>query len=146
MQVSNWMTREVVTVSGTTGVRAAAALMQARNIRHLPVMEGERLIGIVTDRDLREAMPPPALFLDVHEADYLLDKVPVCDVMTKRVVGVSPDVSIAKAADLMIRNKIGCLPVLEGEALVGIITESDILRAVADKQALFEVPTSRAKE
>jgi len=146
MQVLNWMTKEVVTVDKATGVRAAADLMKARNIRHLPVMEGERLVGIVTDRDLREAMPPASLLLDVHEADYLLDKVPVCDVMTKRVIGISPDVSIAKAADLMVRNKIGCLPVLEGDALVGIITESDILRGVADKQDMFEVPISRAKE
>ncbi|MCZ6481138.1 MAG: CBS domain-containing protein [candidate division NC10 bacterium] len=56
------------------------------------------------------------------------------------------DVSFAKAADLMVRNKIGCLPVLDGEALVGMITESDILRAVADKEAVFEAPLSRGKE
>lgn len=146
MQVCKWMTKEVLTVGGATGIGAAAELMKARNIRHLPVMEGERLIGIVSDRDLRQAMPPGALSLDVHKVGYLLDKVLVRDVMTKQVVGVSPDVSIAKAADLMVRNKIGCLPVLEGEALVGMITESDILRAVAEKQALFEVPISRVKE
>ncbi|MFQ5989583.1 MAG: CBS domain-containing protein [Candidatus Methylomirabilales bacterium] len=145
MQVRNWMTKEVVTVSGATGIRVAANLMKTKKIRHLPVMEGERLVGIVTDRDLRQAMPPQALALDVHELDYLMDEVHVSDVMTKRVVGVSPDVSFAKAADLMVRNKIGCLVVLEGEALVGIITESDILRAVADKEALFEVPVSRGK-
>jgi len=146
MQVCDWMMKEVVTVNGATGIRVAAELMKARKIRHLPVVEGERLIGIVTDRDLRQAMPPQALCLDVPEVDYLMDEVHVCDVMTKRMVGVSPDVSIAKAADLMVRNKIGCLPVLDGEALVGIITESDILRAVADKEAVFEVLLSRGKE
>ncbi len=146
MQVCDWMMKEVVTVNGATGIRVAAELMKARKIRHLPVVEGERLIGIVTDRDLRQAMPPQALCLDVHEVDYLMDEVHVCDVMTKRIVGVSPDVSIVKAAELMVRNKIGCLVVLEGEALVGIITESDILRAVADKEAVFEAPLSRGKE
>jgi acetoin utilization protein AcuB len=146
MQVCNWMTKKVSTVNGAIGLREAAELMKAGKIRHLPVVEGNRLIGIVTDRDLRQAMPPYALSLDVHEVDYLMDKVRVGDVMTKRVVGVSPDVSIAKAADLMVRNKIGCLPVLDGEALVGIITESDILRAVADKEAVFEAPLLRGKE
>ncbi|MEE9138346.1 MAG: CBS domain-containing protein [candidate division NC10 bacterium] len=146
MQVCNWMTKKVSTVNGATGLREAAELMKAGKIRHLPVVEGGRLIGIVTDRDLRQAMPPHALSLDVHEVDYLLDKVRVGDVMTKRVVGVSPDVSIAKAADLMVRNKIGCLPVLDGEALVGMITESDILRAVADKEVVFEAPLSRGTE
>lgn len=146
MQVCNWMTKEVLTVTGATGLREAVELMKARKIRHLPVVEDERLIGIVTDRDLRQAMPPRTLSLDVHEVDHLLDKVRVRDIMTKRVVGVSADVSIAKAADLMVRNKIGCLPVLDGEALVGMITESDILRAVADRQAVFEIPLSRGKE
>lgn len=146
MQVRNWMTKDVVTVSGATGIRVAANLMKSKNIRHLPVIEGKWLIGIVTDRDLRQAMPPQALALDVHEQDHLMDEVHVSDVMTKRVVGVSPDVSFAKAADLMVRNKIGCLVVLKEEALVGIITESDILRAVADKEVLFEVPLSQRKE
>ncbi|MFQ5802551.1 MAG: CBS domain-containing protein [Candidatus Methylomirabilales bacterium] len=146
MQVCTWMTKEVLTVTGATGLREAVELMKARKIRHLPVVEDERLIGIVTDRDLRQAMPPHALSFDVHEVDHLLDKVRVRDIMTKRVVGVSADVSIAKAADLMVRNKIGCLPVLDGEALVGMITESDILRAVANRQAVFEAPLLRGKE
>jgi acetoin utilization protein AcuB len=139
------MTREVATVDGTIGAREAAELMRTRRIRHLPVMEGRRLIGIVSDRDLRQAMPPKALSLGVREVTDLLEKVPIRDIMTTRVVGVSPDVSIARAADLMVRNKIGCLPVLEAEALVGIITESDILRAVAEKEAVFDVPLSGVK-
>lgn len=140
MQVRNWMTKEVVTVGGATGVREAAELMKARKIRHLPVVEEGRLIGIVTDRDLRLAMPSQATTLAVHELHSLLDKVQVREVMTKRVVGVPPDVSIAKAADLMLRNKIGCLPVLEGGTLVGIITESDILRAVAEEKGIMALP------
>jgi acetoin utilization protein AcuB len=135
MQVRDRMTRNVVTVSRSCGIRAAAELMKARRIRHLPVVEGGRLLGIVTDRDLREAMPP-AQSIDVSELQSLLAEVQVSEIMTTRVVGVSPDVSIARAADLMVRNQIGCLPVLEGEALVGVITASDILRAVAEREAL----------
>ncbi len=140
MQVCDWMRREVVFVSGAAGIREAAELMKAHKIRHLPVLEEGRLIGIVTDRDVRQAMPPRALSLDIHEVHYVLDKVHVRDIMTPRVVAVSPDVSIAKAADLMYRNKIGCLPVLDAEKLVGIITESDILRAVAEKKGEAAMP------
>lgn len=133
MQVCDWMTTDVVCVSGATSIREAAELMKARRIRHLPVMERTRLIGIVTDRDVRDAMPSQAASLESDNRLDLLDKVTVRDIMTTRVVGVSPDVSIAKAAGLMCRNKIGSLPVLDEETLVGIITESDILRAVAEE-------------
>jgi acetoin utilization protein AcuB len=134
MQVRDWMTKEVVRVSGTASLREAAELMKIQKIRHLPVVEGDCLMGIVTDRDVRQAMPSRAMSLEDHEFQNLLDKVRVGDIMTTRVVGVSPDVSITKAAGLMCRNKIGCLPVLDEEALVGIITESDILRAVAEDE------------
>lgn len=137
MRVADWMQRKLITINPQETLRTAWQLLRQHHIRHLPVVEEGRLIGIVTDRDLRQAMP------------YLLDKVHIREVMTKRVVGVSLDVSIAKAADLMLRNKIGCLPVLEGEVLVGIITESDILRAVAEQKgilALPEVPLLQGKE
>ena len=149
MQVQDWMTKDVVTISGATSVREAIELIKAQKIRHLPVVEGGRLIGIVTDRDLRQAVAPEPLRLGVHEADYLLDKVYVRDIMTRQVVGVSPDVSFAKAAELMVRNKIGCLPVLDGETVVGIITESDVLRAVAEAERGAvgqKVPHSHGKE
>lgn len=149
MHVHDWMTKDVVTISGASSLREAIELIRAREIRHLPVVDGGRLIGIVTDRDIRKAIAPEPLLLDVHEADYLLDKVYVRDIMTRQVVGVSPDVSFAKAAELMVRNKIGCLPVLEGEMVVGIITESDILRAVAEEERGAvgqKVPHSRGKE
>lgn len=140
VQVCDWMTKEVVRVSRVTSLRGAAELMKARKIRHLPVMERDRLIGIVTDRDVRQAMPSPTVSFSSHEPQNLLDKVYVRDIMTIRVVAVSPDVSIAKAAGLMCRNKIGCLPVLDEEALVGIIAESDILRAVAEEEREMAFP------
>lgn len=147
MQVRDWMTKEVVWVSGATSLREAAELMKVRKIRHLPVMDGKQLMGIVTDRDLRRAMPAQVKSLEGHDSQNELNKVCVRDIMTARVVGVSPDVSIPKAAGLMYRNKIGCLPVLDEEALVGIITESDILRAVAEKAGEMALPdASRSQE
>ncbi len=148
MQVRDWMTKEVVWVSGATSLREAADLMQVRKIRHLPVMDKNQLMGVVTDRDVRQAMPPRGASLESQDPQNVLDKVCVRDIMTARVVAVSPDVSIPKAADLMCRNKIGCLPVLDEEALVGIITESDILRAVAEEageMAVPEAPRSQGK-
>lgn len=140
VQVRDWMTKEVVWVSGATSLREAADLMKVRKIRHLPVMDRNKLMGIVTDRDLRQAMPARGTSLEGHDPQNLLDKVCVRDIMTARVVGVSPDVSISKAAGLMYRNKIGCLPVFDEEALVGIITESDILRAVAEEAGEMAAP------
>lgn len=149
MQVRDWMTTEVVCVSGKTSVGDAAALMKERRIRHLPVMERTELIGIISDRDVREAMPSQATSTESQLVRNWLEKVRVRDIMTRRVVGVSPDVSIAKAAGLMCRNKIGCLPVLDGGALIGIVTESDILRAVAeDEEAMAlsdDAPRSQGK-
>lgn len=140
MQVRDWMTKEVVWVSGATSLREAADLMKVRKIRHLPVMDENQLMGVVTDRDVRQAMPARAASVEGHDPQNVLDKVYVHDIMTARVVAVSPDVSIPKAADLMCRNKIGCLPVLDEEALIGIITESDILRAVAEEAGEMAVP------
>ncbi|MFQ5847498.1 MAG: CBS domain-containing protein [Candidatus Methylomirabilales bacterium] len=145
MRVQDWMTAEVVTVGGSTSLREAAELMTSRKFRHLPVVEEGRLVGIVSERDLRQAMPSQVMSRALQGSDKLLDKACVRDIMTRRVVGVSPEVPIGKAAALMARNKIGCLPVLEGEALVGIITGSDILHAVAEEKgvvALPEVPLS----
>lgn len=147
MQVRNWMTKEVVWVSGVTSLREAADLMKVRKIRHLPVMDGKELMGIVTDRDLRRAMPAQAKSREGHDPQNVLNRACVRDIMTTRIVGVSPDVSIPKAAGLMYRNKIGCLPVLDEEALVGIITESDILRAVAEEAGEMGLPdASRFQE
>ena len=147
MQVRDWMTKGVVWVSGGTSLGKAADLMKVRKIRHLPVMDGKQLMGIVTDRDLRRAMPAQVKSLEGHDPQNVLNKVCVRDIMTSRIVGVSPDVSIPKAAGLMYRNKIGCLPVLDEEALVGIITESDILRAVAEEAGEMALPdASRSQE
>lgn len=122
MLVRGRMTREVVTVSPDATVVAALDLIRSHDIRHLPVLEGDRLAGIVTDRDLRLALDP----------DGRPARASVADMMTRSLVVVAPDAPIETAAALLSEHRIGCLPVTEDERLVGIITESDVLRAFVD--------------
>src|SRR5262249_37698044 len=118
-----------VTVTPQTAVTEARALMQQRRIRHLPVLENERLVGLITDRDIRLVLPSPATSLSAWELHYLLAKLTVSEVMTRFVVAVTPTCPLTEAVDLMLRHKIGALPVLEHRKLIGILTRTDILRA-----------------
>jgi CBS domain-containing protein/nucleotide-binding universal stress UspA family protein len=129
MQVSEWMTPAPVSVSPSTPVPKVQELMLHRRIRHLPVVEDGRLVGIITDRDVRTAQPSPATGLAVREMNYLLDRLTVRAVMTRPVITVAPKDSLTEAVRLMLENRIGGLPVMAGERLVGILTEADLLRA-----------------
>ena len=129
MQVQEWMNRDVVTVTPEESFRTAMHLIRQKGIRHLPVVEGKRLVGIVTDRDLRQAAPSGATSLSIHELHYILEKVTVRDIMTKQVVTVRPDQTVEDAALLLLGHRIGGLPVVREGELIGIITETDILQA-----------------
>jgi acetoin utilization protein AcuB len=121
-----------ITVGPLDSFRHAMNLIRQRGIRHLPVMEGGRLVGIVTDRDVRQASPSAATSLEIHELHYLLEKITIRDIMTSEVVTATPEMPIEAAARLMLTHRIGSLPVLRGMALVGIITETDILSAFVE--------------
>jgi acetoin utilization protein AcuB len=127
-----------VTVGPQDSFRQAMTLIRQKGIRHLPVVEGGRLVGIVTDRDIRQASPSPATSLEIHELHYLLEKVKVQEIMTRKVYTVSPDTPIEEAARLMLTHRIGGLPVVRGETLVGILTETDILAAFVDVMGLHQ--------
>jgi len=129
MQVKEWMNRDVLTVTPDESFRTAMHLIRQKGIRHLPVVEGKRLVGIVTDRDLRQAAPSGATSLSIHELHYILEKVTVRDIMTKQVVTVRPDQTVEDAALLLLGHRIGGLPVVVEGDLCGIITETDILQA-----------------
>ncbi|HSC70225.1 MAG TPA: CBS domain-containing protein [Candidatus Methylomirabilis sp.] len=129
MQVEQWMNRDLVTVPPDESFRTAMHLIRQKGIRHLPVVEGKRLVGIVTDRDLRQAAPSGATSLSIHELHYILEKVTVREIMTKQVVTIRPDQTVEDAALLLLGHRIGGLPVVRGEELMGIITETDILQA-----------------
>ena len=124
--VGDSMTREVVTLAPDDTAKAALALCRERRIRHLPVLEGGRLVGIVSDRDLRSAAPP----LGGAGRATALAQIRVGDVMADEVVTVLPSDPIEQAANTMRERRIGCLPVVEDDDLVGIITASDVMDAL----------------
>src|SRR6185436_16613012 len=128
LHVRDLMTMKPITVTPDTGMLEARQRMMEERIRHLVVTEEGRVVGIVTDRDIRLNLPSPASSLSVWEMNFLLAKLTVGDVMTRSVLIVDPKRSAAEAAHIMLTHKIGALPVTEGERLVGIITESDFLR------------------
>jgi acetoin utilization protein AcuB len=106
----------------------ALNLMKREKIRRTPVIKDDRLVGIVSDKDLLNASPSPATSLSVWEINYLLSKITVHEVMTKNVLTVTEDTPIEEAARIMVDNKIGGLPVMQEEMLVGIITETDLFK------------------
>src|SRR5262245_50300428 len=113
MLVRDWMTTLLVTVRVDAPVAEAQHLMRHRRIRHLPVVDGERLVGIITDRDVRTTLPSPATSLAVGEIRYLLDRLLVERVMTRSVITIGTRAPIADAVALMLAHRIGALPVLE---------------------------------
>jgi acetoin utilization protein AcuB len=123
------MTPHPVTVAPDTSVVEARRIMDDRRIRHLLVTADHRLLGIVTDRDIRLNLPSPATTLSIWELNYLLSKLTVGEVMTKTVMIVDPDRDAAQAAVLLVAEKIGALPVVYGGQVVGIVTETDFLGA-----------------
>ena len=124
-----------VTISPEATFFEARNLIHEKGIRHLPVVDkNNALMGIVTDRDIREAAPSDATLLSVQELNYLLGKLKVSSFMTpkKKLITITPDTLIEEAVQLMHDNKIGCLPVLEGGKLYGIFTETDALDHLVD--------------
>lgn len=124
--VKDSMTREVVTLSPQTTAGEALALCREKRIRHLPVLEEGRLAGIVSDRDLRSATPALG---DAGRAEAL-GRIVVHEVMARDVATIRPDDPIEEAANIMRERSIGCLPVVEDGALVGIVTSSDVMEAL----------------
>ena len=106
MLVEKRMKRDPVTVTPDDSFRHAMTLIRQRGIRHLPVVQGGRLVGIVTDRDIRQASPSLATSLEIHELHYLLEKVRIHEIMTKKVYTVAPDTPIEEAARYMRRNRL----------------------------------------
>jgi CBS domain-containing protein len=129
--VKDWMARPAVTIGAGATCREAIDLMKSRQIRHLPVVDRERLVGIVTDRDLRQMVFDPAIQERLSQDVAVLDTRPVREAMTWAVLSVAPDTDLRQAARLMHEQKIGALPVVEGDRVVGMLTERDVLRAFA---------------
>lgn len=140
MRVRDLMTRGLVTTRPATTVTEARALMANERIRHLLVTDAGSLVGMVTDRDIRLNLASPATSLSVWELNYLLARLTVGEVMTRSLIVVDPDRDLREAARIMLEHKIGALPVLDGALLVGILTETDLVRAFAESRDLAGAP------
>jgi acetoin utilization protein AcuB len=137
MLVRDIMSPKVITVEPDTPMLDARQRMADARIRHLVVVENARVVGIVTDRDIRLNLPSPATSLSVWEMNFLLAKLTVRGVMSQSVIVTGSDRPAAEAARIMVDHKIGALPVVDNGTLAGIVTESDFVGVVA---RLFKDP------
>lgn len=133
MDVASIMSESVVTAAPHDTVRKAMALLESLDVRHLPIVEDGRVVGLISDRDLREYSLPLAAEQD-STAEDLLDT-PLSQVMTEQVLSVDANEDLRTAVDLMLEYRVGALPVLdaEGGALVGMLSYVDILRCMRDE-------------
>jgi acetoin utilization protein AcuB len=135
MKVSELMTRKLITVGPDDSVEAAVQLLRLRGVRHLLVMKGDRLVGILSDRDLKRAIEPGKRkhkkLMNLGGLFFLLEPLLVREIMTPDPVTVGPGLSAQEAAALMVSERFGALPVEEGGRTVGIVTETDLLRYFA---------------
>jgi acetoin utilization protein AcuB len=127
MEVKKLMARKLVTIPAGTSILKAMEVMRKHSIRHLPVVDGEKFIGFLTEGDLRQA-----------SILSMVDKVSIEDVMIKNPVAISPEASVEDAARLIFKHKIGGLPVVKGHRLVGILTIVDILKAFVEMMGLLQ--------
>lgn len=128
MAVKDFMTTKVVYVSPETTVAKTADIMKEQGLRRLPVIDHDKLVGMVTEKTIAEASPSKATSLSIYEMNYLLNKTKVKDVMITDLVTIDPYASLEDAIYLMMKHKIGVLPVSDGAYLSGIITDRDIFR------------------
>ena len=129
MAVKDFMTRKVVYISPNTTIAHAADMMREQKLHRLPVIENDQLVGLVTEGTIADASPSKATSLSIYEMNYLLNKTKVGDVMIRDVVTISQFASLEDATYLMLKNKIGILPVVDNEQLYGVITDRDIFKA-----------------
>jgi len=130
MKIKDFMSTNVVAVDEKTSIHDARKIMEAHKIRRLPVMRKGKLVGLVTERMLLEAAPSPATALSIHELQYLLAKMTVKEIMVKKPHTVSPDMPAEEALQLGQDMGYGAFPVVDNGRLVGMVTESDIVRVM----------------
>jgi len=129
MGIGIMMQKPVITATPAMSLAEVQRVMRDHHIRHIPVVSGKRLVGMITDRDIREALPSPATTLAPGEIAYQMETTPIKTCMTKDVVWASPGFTMVDAAHVLLECKIGCLPVVDNGTLVGIVTDMDCLRA-----------------
>ncbi|MHB9072668.1 MAG: CBS and ACT domain-containing protein [Desulfobaccales bacterium] len=147
MPVQDWMSKDLVTIDEGTSIMKASKVMKQNDIQHLPVLSKGTLVGIVSDRDLKEATPSKATSLDIHEMYYLLDKIVVKSLMPKKLFTITPGDTIEKAAAVMLKNHISALPVVDAKGgLAGILTKGDVFRAFVSISGIYQGPLAMGVE
>lgn len=130
MLVKNWMSRPVITINPRASMQMAGDLMQKHHVRSLPVIAQDKLIGLLTDRDIKRASASDATSLDAYELAFLLQGVKVEEIMSTRNITIAYDSTLSEAADLFFKDKLEAIPVMVGKKeLVGILCPSDVARA-----------------
>lgn len=131
MLVKNWMSKAVITIDANDSMTVATRMLKEHDIRMLPVMKHSKLVGVITDRDLKRASASDATTLEIHELLFLVSKIKVMDIMTKDPLTVPPDYTIEETAQRLLSNKISGVPVVNSEErLLGVITQADIFMAI----------------
>ena len=133
MLVENWMSKPVITIKSDDSMRTASSLLRKHHIGILPVIEDKKLVGIITDRDLKRASASDATCLEIHELTYLLSKVKVKEIMTKDPITVPPYYTLEQTSKILLDNKISGVPVVSDKGqIIGIITRDDLLRVLVN--------------
>ncbi len=131
MLVKNWMSPNPVTIDEEDSMQEAIKLMKQHSIRMLPVLRRGKLVGVVTDRDLKRASASDATTLDVHEMLYLIAKIKVKSIMSKNPISLPPELTVEETAEILLANKISGAPVVDAQgSVVGTITQTDIFRVL----------------
>ncbi|MEJ2658912.1 MAG: CBS domain-containing protein, partial [Desulfobacterales bacterium] len=131
MLVKNWMSKPAITIDVNGSMNDAIKLLKIHNIKMLPVMEKGKLVGIITDRDIKRSSASDATTLEIHELLYLISKIKIKEIMTKNPITVPPDYTIEETAEVLLKHKISGVPVADHYGLVvGVITQNDIFRTL----------------
>ncbi|NTV57251.1 MAG: CBS domain-containing protein [Deltaproteobacteria bacterium] len=129
--VENWMNPNVITVDADDSMLDATKLLKEHNIRHLPVLEKGKLVGVITDRDLKRASPSDATALEAHELLYLIANIKVREIMTRNPITVPYNFTIEEAAELLLQAKISGMPVVDKDGdVIGTITQTDLFKVL----------------
>lgn len=146
IQVADWMSEGVLAVEVFDSIAVARQVMAKHRVNQLPVLDNDSLIGIVTDRDIRDAYPTSMMINRTEEIDKFAEKITVEEVMTRDIFVVQPETPLDKAVSLLRKHRIGSLPVVKNKQLVGIVTRSDILDFVLSSNGKrSRAPVSRRR-
>lgn len=145
MLIKEWMATKPIVIDENTSIMKATQIMKENNIRRIPVVRDGRLIGIISDRDIKEAAPSKATSLDVHELYYLLSEIKIRDIMTSDPIALKENDSVEKAAVIMLENRISGMPIIDdNNHVIGIITETDVFKVIVSITGAYRSPIQLA--